>query len=207
MRRLVGTGSGANVDSLIERIWLQKLPPVMRTIRPLLGNQPINSIALIFDGMYDESLAISHSPSHYSTTPFTVPVSAVTAPYATATTPQQVHAVASNNEVSILREQLNALTMTVNNLAKTIEKSVASAPSYCCNATDHPSRRRDRSGSPQSNRRRSPSRSPFRGNPSFYEGKCYYHHVYGSNARRCRNNCVEFNPKLDIVDASDDSKK
>ena len=224
MKRLVGT-KAASGESFIRRIWVSKLPPTIRRYLPIVAaEKPLDEVARIADQLFDEYIAslATETPGYapptqptYASLPFsnTVPTTSLPATTVSALNTYlpgaQVSATTAQSETAVLREEVAKLANTVTDLVAMMKGShlaPVSCDNYtcrsCCASVDSShSQRRGRSPSPhprrQDNRERSASRQwPIK----FFDGKCYYHHVYGNEARSCRTNCTLFDPKLKIID-------
>lgn len=213
MKRLVGDVSQAG-EAIIRRIWISKLPRTVSRLLPLISpDKPLTEVAQTADTLWEEyesSVGATSTSNlgyanvqNYATTPF-VPQPTVpnNSPFSA-----QVNATNINHdEITMLRREVTELKSTVSDLVKLV-KTIHISPtadlnaSHChCNAVE-----RSQSGS-RTPRNRSPSPYPPRirsQSPThfckFFDGKCFYHFRFGTDARSCREGCSMYDPTLRIV--------
>jgi len=214
MRRLVGDVTHTG-EAILKRIWKSKLPSAVSMVLPLLpADKSFDELAKAADSLWDEyyanfnnatqptysttSFAIPHAQPTYSTMPFAIPQTQPNGPALNA--PGNVASI-QTNELSTLRAEVNEMKKAIADFTSMMKEMHMPAASECysCSAKDRSrSPRRPQSPSPF---RRSSSPGPMH-NVKFFDNMCFYHFRFGKKVQRCRKGCVEYDPKLIIIEDS-----
>ncbi len=181
LQKLRSLAGNTNCDDIIKRVWLSKLNHRIREILSLSENQPISDLAEKADKIWELQQPLHVHAIHQA--PAAAPVTTVDP---------------SLND-SILREvlqslkHLNVQVEAIQAEQKQLKTYHQSRPRYRSNEPDSrsptPSYHGNRSKSRlNNNRTRSRTGSPY-SKPTLYAGVCWYHYVFGSNARKCADGC------------------
>lgn len=161
-------GGDTQDEKLLKALWLNRLPTQVQTCLAATPPQPLNHLAELADTVM-ETFRVGSNGHVNAVSPNAGPTVAAASPN-----------VATNNTVkSSDSDAIAKLAEKIEKLTRTIARM---------NETPNRSRSNERSSS------RTRSATPANDGPD-EDGRCWYHHTYGSNATKCREPCVDAPPK------------
>lgn len=205
MRRLMGNGAiSENYEAVVRRLWVRNIPESIRDlVTAVTVGKSLDESAKLADQLYDNRF--SGTPT-YNSAPFPTYSAASSVPFQPAPPqPSDPTVTQLQSDIAILQKAMADLTKAVTTL--TIQQTAPPATAYAppptystCACSQSQDQNRSRQRYRSQSRGRNDRRDATPGPPRFYaEGKCRFHALYGSNARRCVEGCSVFDANLDIV--------
>lgn len=163
-------GGEAQDEKLLKVLWMNRLPMQVQTCLAAV-TQPLNALAELADSVM-ETFRVGasndiHAASHGASTSASIA--------AASSSPATNNAAKSSDsgELSKLAVQIERLTKEIARMQQ----------------ENRPGRSTERSSSTP--RPRSATPAPVNGSANAEDGRCWYHQAYGSEAKKCREPCIE----------------